>query len=110
MAYNFDLNVMDELRLPCAVNAAAEGDGEVTFGSRSEAASYLRGEIRQWVSAQTVTTPDPLSEAPLSKKDLFEKEGRALADTLRTGLSELDANVECVRLDRLVHHAHAVTL
>ena len=99
MQFNFELHFLDQLKLPCPIGA----DGaELTFASRADAASYLRREVKEWVSAQTETTPDQSMEADLTKEDLFESEGEALAPVLTTGIAELDANVESVRLDRLV--------
>ena len=100
MQFNFELHFLDKLKLPCPIGA---DDGpELTFGTRAEAVGYLRQEVKDWVSAQAETTPDETTEAALRKEDLFGSEGEALAPVLTTGVAELDANVDSVRLDRLV--------
>lgn len=113
LQFNFQLRLLDTLRLPCELVARTEmpmipsGEAtsqEVSFNTSEEAVVYCQERLRQgwWLnSAERDPRQRPrLSHPELQKERLFEQEGRSLENALASGIPELDLALDQVRLDR----------
>lgn len=114
LRFNFDLRLLDDLRLPCELVSRREmsmlpsGEGasqqEVSFNTCEEAVTYCRERLQQgWLldSAERDSGKRArLSHPELQKERLFQQEGRSLSTALASGIPELDLALDHVRLDR----------
>ena len=118
LQFNFDLRLLDYLRLPCPIlsrdsnlDATVQGTpGEgVTFDDVREAVDYCRRELLAgWSVSSDQGRADEVrskknqghSHPELDKEQMFPTEGKALDTELTSGREELDANLSKVRLDR----------
>ena len=114
LQFNFNLPLLDNLRLPCELLVRTEtamppsgevGSQEVSFNNSEETATYCQEHLRQgWLpdSAQQEPTGKRarLSHPHLQKEQLFKEEGRSLDKLLASGIAELDLVLDQVRLDR----------
>jgi len=115
LEFNFDLRLLDDLRLPCELVARAEtpmmpagqeGSQEVTFTTSEEAVHYCQQRLREgWLVEAAQRDPrnkrQRLSHPGLQKAELFKEEGKSLQTLLGSGIPELDLGLDQVRLDRL---------
>ena len=114
LQFNFDLRLLDSLRLPCELLARTEtamppsgevGSQEVSFNNSQEAVTYCEERLRQgWLPDSAHREPTGkrarLSHPKLQKEQLFREEGRSLDRLLASGIAELDLALDQVRLDR----------
>lgn len=114
LQFNFDLRLLDCLRLPCelgartgtpTIPAADESGQEVTFNTSQEAIDYCQKRLREgWLPEAAERDPGRsrprLSHPAIRKEHLFQQEGKSLDKLLASGISELDMALEQVRLDR----------
>ncbi|KAK3729296.1 hypothetical protein QZH41_002214 [Actinostola sp. cb2023] len=98
LQFNFDLRVLDGLRLPCSLTADAIHRGQdepVSFASAEEAIGYLQRGISEWTDSLRNSNDRPDGHGvPLSIHALFFQEGRPLGDMLTSGKAELDVNLD----------------
>lgn len=114
LEFNFDLRLLDTLSLPCRIDSredmalvpsvgtrpAAE---PIHFQSTAEAIAYCSEKLKAgWMqkSAEESSAHKRLSHPDLDKERLFGQEGKPLQHLLGSGIGELDANLQKVRLDR----------
>jgi len=116
MRFNFDLRLLDDLRLPCQLVARTEvsmvpsGEDDqprqpVTFKTSEEAISYCEERLREgWLVGSDAgderSRKKRLSHPELKKEQLFQQEGKNLDNLLASGIPELDLALDKVRLDR----------
>ena len=115
MEFNFELRLLDELRLRKPIlsrdeeqNLAlsprhGEEDQSVSFESAQQAIDYCSQRLEEgWsVERRTATGRESRLEHPdLEKEALFAREGWALERALQTGQAHFDQNLGLVRLDR----------
>ena len=113
LQFNFELRLLDTLRLSCELVARTEmpmipsGEAtsqEVSFNTSKEAVTYCQERLHQgwWLnSAERDPRKRPrLSHPKLQKERLFEQEGRSLENALASGIPELDLALDRVQLDR----------
>ena len=114
LQFNFDLRLLDHLRLPCELVGRTEmamlpseeaTSQEVRFNTSEEAVTYCQERLRQGWLPDSAGQRDPrkrprLSHPELHKERLFKQEGRSLEKALASGIPELDLAFDQVRLDR----------
>jgi hypothetical protein len=76
----------------------------VTFSSVKDARRYVSHNIPKWSEARGVLDVNLQNTQgeTLDLEELFQQEGRSLADSLKTERDDCDENIEKVRLDRYV--------
>lgn len=104
LEFNFNMAVLDDLRLPRRLAADRETpeddqDQPVVFGDSSEAVRYLQQNTAGW-EPQNRPAVRWSRGATLSLRGLFDEEGTALSPMLESGIASLDQNLSDVRLDR----------
>jgi len=115
LEFNFELHLLDTLSLPCEIVPREEMDlvpsaGEqpvpepIHFQNTAEAVQYCNQKIKAGWMKHSVSgessTQKRLSHPELNKERMFQQEGKPLQHLLGSGIGELDANLQNVRLDR----------
>ena len=104
LQFNFDLCLLDALKLPCSILESQDEEGQVTFESRLQAIEYCRKAMKQWKRENCAgprTPHQPCRSHPeIDKERLFQSEGRSLESLMESKDQQYDGNLSWVREDR----------
>ena len=114
LQFNFNLPLLDHLRLPCELVARMgtptiptrdESSQEVSFNTSQETVSYCQQHLREgWLLEAVERDPGKsqprLSHPAITKEQLFQQECKSLEKVPTSGIPELDLALDQVWLDR----------